>query len=80
MFGKPFVVEYRPGANSAIGLDAIANAPADGYTIGVATSGMSIHQALAVKKRGGSAAEFGAHIKNEVERFSKIQNISISEE
>ncbi|OGA04318.1 MAG: hypothetical protein A3H35_14320 [Betaproteobacteria bacterium RIFCSPLOWO2_02_FULL_62_17] len=49
--GKPFVVEYRPGADSAIGLEAIAKAPADGYTLGVATSGMSIHQALAPKKR-----------------------------
>ncbi len=49
--GKPFVVEYRPGADSAIGLEAIARAPADGYTMGVATSGLSIHQALAVKKR-----------------------------
>lgn len=49
--GKPFVVEYRPGADSAIGLEAIARAPADGYTWGVATSGMSIHQALSSKKR-----------------------------
>lgn len=49
--GKPFVVEYRPGADSGIGLEAIARAPADGYTLGVATSGMSIHQALAAKKR-----------------------------
>ena len=28
--------------------------------------------------RGGTAAEFGAHIRNEIERFSKIQNISIA--
>jgi tripartite-type tricarboxylate transporter receptor subunit TctC len=49
--GKPFVVEYRPGADSAIGLEAIARAPADGYTWGVATSGLSIHQALSSKKR-----------------------------
>ena len=49
--GKPFVVEYRPGGDSAIGLEAIARSPADGYTMGVATSGLSIHQALSVKKR-----------------------------
>ena len=49
--GKPFVVEYRPGADSAIGLGLIAKAPPDGYTLGLATSGMSVHQALDVKKR-----------------------------
>ncbi len=49
--GKPFVVEYRPGADSAIGLDAIAKSTPDGYTLGLATSGLSIHQALSVKKR-----------------------------
>lgn len=51
VLGKPFVVEYRPGGDSAIGLEAIAKSPADGYTMGVATSGLSIHQALSVKKR-----------------------------
>lgn len=49
--GKPFIVEYRPGADSAIGLGMIAKAPADGHTLGIATSGLSIHQALDVKKR-----------------------------
>ncbi|MFM9968397.1 MAG: Bug family tripartite tricarboxylate transporter substrate binding protein [Burkholderiales bacterium] len=51
LLGRPYVVEYRPGADSAIGLEAIAKAPADGYTFGVATSGLSIHQALSSKKR-----------------------------
>lgn len=34
-FGQPFVVENRPGAGAAIGMDAVAKAPADGYTIGM---------------------------------------------
>lgn len=51
VLGKPFIIEYRPGGDSAIGLNAIARAPADGYTFGIATSGLSINQALLVKKR-----------------------------
>ncbi|MFN0160898.1 MAG: Bug family tripartite tricarboxylate transporter substrate binding protein [Burkholderiales bacterium] len=31
--GQPFVVENRAGANGMIGADAVAKAPADGYTI-----------------------------------------------
>ena len=49
--GKPFLVEYRPGGDSAIGLAAIAKAPPDGYTLGLTTSGVSIHQALDIKQR-----------------------------
>lgn len=32
-FGQPFVVENRPGAGSTIGTAAVAQAPADGYTM-----------------------------------------------
>lgn len=32
--GQPFVIENRPGAAGAIGLDAVAKAPPDGYVIG----------------------------------------------
>ena len=31
--GQPFVVENRPGGNGTIGGDAVAKAPADGYTL-----------------------------------------------
>jgi len=37
--GRPVIVENRPGAASIIGVDAIAKAAPDGYTIGLATSG-----------------------------------------
>ena len=31
--GQPFVIENRPGAGTNIGIDAVAHAPADGYTL-----------------------------------------------
>ena len=33
--GQPFVIENRPGAGSAIGMQAVAKSPPDGYTIGL---------------------------------------------
>ncbi|GAA5231680.1 tripartite tricarboxylate transporter substrate binding protein [Verticiella sediminum] len=36
--GQPFVVENRPGANSFIAARAVAEAPADGYTMFVASN------------------------------------------
>ena len=37
-FGQPFVVENRPGAGNTIAADVTAKAPADGYTLLVATN------------------------------------------
>jgi tripartite-type tricarboxylate transporter receptor subunit TctC len=37
--GKPFVVENRPGATGTIGATAVKRAPADGYTLMVASLG-----------------------------------------
>lgn len=36
---QPVVVENRAGADGVIGMDAVAKSPADGYTVGVASSG-----------------------------------------
>ena len=38
LYGKSFVVENRPGASSVTGAVAVIRAPADGYTLMVATS------------------------------------------
>jgi tripartite-type tricarboxylate transporter receptor subunit TctC len=34
-WGQPVVVENRPGAGSSLGMDVVAKAPPDGYTIGM---------------------------------------------
>jgi tripartite-type tricarboxylate transporter receptor subunit TctC len=40
--GQTVVVENRPGAGGLLGNEAIANAPKDGYTIGIQTAGQII--------------------------------------
>lgn len=40
--GQSVVVENRPGAGGVLGNEAVANAPKDGYTLGVQTAGQII--------------------------------------
>jgi tripartite-type tricarboxylate transporter receptor subunit TctC len=48
--GQPFVIENRPGANGMIGADAVAKAPADGYTILFGTNSTNAALKSLVKK------------------------------
>jgi tripartite-type tricarboxylate transporter receptor subunit TctC len=46
-WGQPVIIENKPGANGIIGIDMVAKAPADGYTLGLASPGThAINQTL----------------------------------
>ena len=46
-WGQPIVVDNRPGAGAIVGVDAVAKAPPDGYTLGIADTGpLAINPAL----------------------------------
>jgi tripartite-type tricarboxylate transporter receptor subunit TctC len=46
MTGQPFIVDYKPGAGTAIGTAYVAKAPADGHTLLVATGSLTVLPAL----------------------------------
>src|SRR5580765_337845 len=45
-FGQAVVVENRGGGGGVIGADALAKAPADGYTIGIISSSFTTSAAV----------------------------------
>jgi tripartite-type tricarboxylate transporter receptor subunit TctC len=44
--GQPFVVDNKPGAGGNIGIDAVAKAPNDGYTLLMVTNNIAINPSL----------------------------------
>jgi tripartite-type tricarboxylate transporter receptor subunit TctC len=49
--GQTVVVENRPGAGGLIGNEAVANAPKDGYTLGIMTAGQVIAAVMSKQPR-----------------------------
>jgi tripartite-type tricarboxylate transporter receptor subunit TctC len=47
---QPFVIENRPGAGAVIGTDAVANSPADGYTLLVMSNTHTTNESLIPNK------------------------------
>jgi len=43
---QPVVVDYKPGAGTVLGTSVVAKAPADGYTLGMAISALTINPSL----------------------------------
>ena len=58
ILGKPLILDYRPGAAGIIATEAAARAPADGYTIVIATPNHTINPALRTKLPYDSERDF----------------------
>ncbi|VWX62125.1 Tripartite-type tricarboxylate transporter, receptor component TctC [Burkholderiales bacterium 8X] len=46
IWGQPVIMDYKPGAGTAIGADFIAKAPPDGLTIGMVNSSLAVNPSL----------------------------------
>src|SRR5690606_17376739 len=65
--GQPIVVENRAGAGGSLGMEAVARATADGYTLGMAT--MSTH--------GTNPAVYEGRLKYDaIKDFAPITNVA----
>ena len=60
ILGKPFVLDYRPGAGGTIATEATARAQPDGYTLLVTTPNHTINPALRAKLPFNTEADFSA--------------------
>jgi tripartite-type tricarboxylate transporter receptor subunit TctC len=56
--GQPIIVDNRPGAGGNIAADAVAKAPADGYTVLITTHGHAISPSLYRKLPFDAARDF----------------------
>ena len=58
--GQSVVIENRPGAGTIVATAAVANAPADGYTMLIATNSLLINPAIGQKLPYDTLKEFAA--------------------
>ncbi len=58
--GQQVIVDNQPGANTIIGLDLVAKAPADGYTMAMASSSFAINATLYEKLPYDPLRDFSA--------------------
>jgi tripartite-type tricarboxylate transporter receptor subunit TctC len=58
MWGKPVLVENRPGGSATIGLGVVAKSPPDGHTIGIATGSLAIQPAIRITMPYDTLADF----------------------
>ena len=58
LLGQPLVVDNRPGGGATIGMDLVAKAPADGYTLGVANISFGANPSLLAKLPYDTARDF----------------------
>src|SRR5688572_11239096 len=56
--GQNVIVENRPGAGGVLGNEAVANAPKDGYTLGVQTAGQIIASVITKNMRYDAVGAF----------------------
>jgi tripartite-type tricarboxylate transporter receptor subunit TctC len=45
-WGQPVVLDYKPGAGTVIGVDAVAKSAGDGYTLGMVNSAFAVNPSL----------------------------------
>lgn len=65
--GQQIVVENKPGAGGSMGMEFVAKAPADGYTLGMAT----------VSTHGANPAVYGSKLKYDpVKDFAPVTNVA----
>lgn len=70
--GQPFIVENRPGANSNVGAELVAHAPADGYTLYAFSIANTINMSLYPKLGYDSIKDF-----EPIGMIAKIPNILV---
>ncbi len=46
IWGQPVIIDYKPGAGTAIGVDFVAKAPPDGLTFGMVNSSFAVNPSL----------------------------------